>query len=69
MPLKYIYGKPEFVRFYGSVHGALFVLYVLYVFLAASEQNWGKGMIRKLLLVSLVPFGNFYADIKWLRGA
>ncbi len=66
MPLKYIFEQPQAVRMVGSVHGALFVLYVLYVFLTKVEYRWDAAKTRLLLLVSLIPFGNFYADKKWL---
>jgi integral membrane protein len=67
MPLKYIYGKPEFVRMYGSIHGGLFLLYVIYVLICKFEYNWNKIHALKLLLISFIPFGNFYADKHLLR--
>jgi integral membrane protein len=67
MPLKYILGMPEAVRMFGSIHGALFVAYVLYVVLSHVEYEWQFSKSLKLFLISLVPFGNFYADKKWLR--
>ena len=66
MPLKYFFEQPQAVRAVGSVHGALFVAYVLLVFLTKIEHGWGAAKTRLLLLISLIPFGNFYADRKWL---
>ncbi len=66
MPLKYFFEQPEAVRAVGSVHGALFVAYVLLVFLTKIEHRWSSSKTWLLLLISLVPFGNFYADSKWL---
>ena len=66
MPLKYFYEQPDAVRTVGSVHGALFVAYVLLVFLTKMEHRWDAAKTGMLLLVSLIPFGNFYADKKWL---
>ena len=66
MPLKYMYGYPQAVRTVGSIHGLLFVTYVLFVFQAKIERNWDARKAWQLLLISLVPFGNFYADKKWL---
>ncbi|MCC6279514.1 MAG: DUF3817 domain-containing protein [Saprospiraceae bacterium] len=66
MPLKYFFEQPQAVRMVGSVHGALFVLYILMVFLTQAEHRWGAAKTRLLLLISLIPFGNFYADRKWL---
>lgn len=66
MPLKYFFEQPQAVRSVGTVHGMLFVAYVLMVFLSKIEYRWDWAKTRKLLLVSLIPFGNFYADQKWL---
>jgi len=44
----------------------LFVAYVLLVFLTKIEHRWDWAKTRLLLLISLIPFGNFYADRKWL---
>ncbi len=66
MPLKYFFDQPEAVRTVGSVHGALFVAYVFLVFLTKIEHRWDAAKTGLLLLISLVPFGNFYADRKWL---
>lgn len=66
MPLKYMYSQPQAVRAVGTVHGLLFVTYVLFVFQAKIERNWDGRKTWKLLLISLIPFGNFYADRKWL---
>lgn len=38
MPMKYIWGDPSFVRMIGSIHGALFVLFALQLFLTAEEK-------------------------------
>jgi integral membrane protein len=66
MPLKYFFEQPQAVRTVGSIHGLLFVAYVLYVFLTKIEHRWDGAKTRLLLLVSLIPFGNFYADKRWL---
>ena len=66
MPLKYLYDQPQAVRSVGTVHGLLFVLYVLYVFLTKIEHRWDLVKTARLLLISFIPFGNFYADKKWL---
>lgn len=66
MPLKYLYDHPEAVRSVGMVHGMLFVTYVLFVFQAKVDRDWSADKTSNLLLISLIPFGNFYADRKWL---
>jgi integral membrane protein len=66
MPLKYFFAQPQAVRNVGTIHGLLFVAYVLFVLLTKIERRWDTAKTWRLLLVSLVPFGNFYADQKWL---
>lgn len=66
MPLKYFFEQPQAVRAVGTVHGLLFVAYVALVFLTKMEHRWSAAKTRLLLLISLIPFGNFYADRKWL---
>ncbi len=67
MPLKHIWGQPSAVKNFGSVHGLLFVLYILYVFLCKIEYRWTLKKILILLGISIIPFGNFYADKHYLK--
>jgi integral membrane protein len=52
---------------FGSVHGLLFVLYILYVFLCKIEYRWTMKKTLILLGISIIPFGNFYADKHYLQ--
>ena len=67
MPLKYLYNSPEMVQITGRIHGLLFVIYVLLVIQVGLELSWSGKKIILALLASIVPFGTFYADIKWFR--
>ena len=67
MPLKYVWGQPAAVRSFGSIHGLLFVLYVLYALLCKIEYRWSIPKTLILLGTSLIPFGNFYADKRYLQ--
>lgn len=67
VPLKYMWGQPAAVRAFGSVHGFLFVLYILYVFLCKIKYRWSVMKMFILLAISVIPFGNFYADRKFLQ--
>ena len=69
MPLKYWAGLPQMVRVVGMAHGLLFVLYVLYAFLAKVEYGWSFRKLALALLASVVPFGTFYADKHLFRPA
>jgi integral membrane protein len=67
MPLKHFWGQPTAVKSFGSVHGLLFVLYILYVVLCKIEYRWTLKKILFLLGISIIPFGNFYADKHYLQ--
>lgn len=66
MPLKYLAGDPTAVRWVGSIHGGLFILYVLAIFIAMSMQNWSFRKVVLALILSSVPFGTFYFERKYL---
>jgi integral membrane protein len=67
MPLKYIAGKPEAVRFTGMIHGLLFVLYIFNVIQATIEYGWSMKTMLLGILASVIPFGPFFADAKLFR--
>jgi integral membrane protein len=67
MPLKYFWDQPTAVKSFGSVHGLLFVLYLLYVFLCKIEYRWTLKKTLILLGISIIPFGNFYVDKHYLQ--
>ncbi|MCP1384676.1 DUF3817 domain-containing protein [Runella salmonicolor] len=67
MPLKYMADQPMAVKITGMAHGVLFVLYILYVIMAAVEYSWSIKKSVLAFLASLVPFGTFWADAKLFR--
>jgi integral membrane protein len=62
MPLKYVLHRPEAVRVVGLIHGVLFVSYVLLLAQNAIERRWPLRKVGLGLLLSVVPFGAFYAE-------
>lgn len=62
MPLKYIWGMPMAVRVVGSIHGALFLLFIYYIIQAYAAKNWSRRELVLALLSSVIPFGTFYVD-------
>lgn len=62
MPLKYVLHQPSAVRVVGLIHGVLFVSYVLLLAQNAIEQRWSLRKVGLGLLLSVVPFGAFYAE-------
>jgi len=60
MPLKYIFNIPEFVRPVGSVHGALFVLFIILLAILFFKYNLSFKKAFFAFLLSLLPFGTFF---------
>jgi len=69
MPLKYIFHHPEAVRIVGLIHGVLFISYVLLLVQNAIEQRWPLHKFGLGLLLSVVPFGAFYAERRLFQDA
>ncbi len=67
MPLKYIFNYPEANKVIGIIHGVLFIGYVVIVFLLQPEQKWSVKDTVIILLCSIIPFGTFWMDKKYLR--
>lgn len=68
VPLKYIGGYPQGSQVLGTIHGALFLWFVINTLSVGVEQNWKfKETTWKVLLACVIPFGTFYIDKKLLR--
>ncbi len=59
VPLKRITGEGLWVTLVGSLHGALFLLYVLAVLITAPALRWRLTTTFLALVASVVPFGPF----------
>ena len=66
MPLKYVWGNPEYVRVVGMAHGLLFVAYILFAIMTKFELNWKIKTLFIVFAASVIPFGTFYVDKKYL---
>jgi integral membrane protein len=67
MPMKYLFNNPEPTRMIGSVHGALFLLFLINAISVSIAENWQfKTRTWKVILASVLPFGTFYIDNKIL---
>ncbi len=63
LPLKYGFGIPEVSKVMGTVHGALFLLFVFNTLSVGVEYQWKfRETTWKVLLACIVPFGTFYID-------
>ncbi|MEK3799804.1 MFS transporter [Peribacillus sp. FSL H8-0477] len=62
MPLKYYADLPLAVTINGSIHGGIFVLYIVTILYAALRIQWSIGWSITALLAAFIPFGNFIFD-------
>tara|TARA_Y100000766_G_C18704584_1_gene505914 strand:+ start:36 stop:323 length:288 start_codon:yes stop_codon:yes gene_type:complete len=67
MPLKYIGGHEILVKLLGMPHGILFILYVISCVLLKSKMKWDTITTFIILSASIIPFGTFYVDHKYLK--
>ena len=67
LPMKYAFHNPLGTRIMGTIHGALFLLFVFNTLSVGVEQKWKFRTITwKVLLACIIPFGTFYIDRKIL---
>ncbi len=62
MPLKYMLGIPEAVKYVGMAHGALFIAYILVLLIATSKIKMPLWAMPAGVLGSFLPFGPFIFD-------
>ena len=62
MPLKYMLGIPEAVKYVGMAHGALFIAYILVLLIATSKIKMPLWALPAGVLGSFLPFGPFIFD-------
>ena len=67
MPLKYMAGIPEPVKYVGWAHGLLFMLFSLAVAQVAIVKRWSLVKVLAALVASVLPFGPFVLDAKLLK--
>ena len=66
-PIKYLANDPQYVKMLGMPHGLLFIAYVVLAFLLKSEYKWNTRQFSVVLIASIIPFGTFYVDKKYLK--
>jgi len=67
MPLKYLADIPEPNKYIGYAHGFLFIAYIILAVVFWMEKKWSVKMLAVLIIASLLPFGTFYMDKKYLK--
>ncbi|MGB5238356.1 MAG: DUF3817 domain-containing protein [Flavobacteriaceae bacterium] len=67
MPLKYWAGLPQYNIYVGYAHGFLFLAYITLAVVFFLEKNQKWDQLVRLILASLLPFGTFYIEERYLR--
>jgi integral membrane protein len=62
MPLKYMAGIPEPVKYLGWAHGVLFVLFIGLLLQVWVTYKWSFYKVVVAFVASLIPFGTFILD-------
>ena len=67
VPIKYYANDPSLVKLLGMRHGLLFVAYVILSLVSSKEYRWNSKKTLVVLISSVIPFGTFYVDYKYLK--
>jgi len=67
MPLKYLADMPLAVKYVGWAHGVLFMGYIVLAIPLFTRVKWPLERVYGVGLASLVPFGTFVLERRWLR--
>ena len=67
VPIKYLLDDPTYVKLLGMPHGILFVGYIIFAVIGKNKLKWSYIEFFIISAASLVPFGTFYVDKKYLR--
>lgn len=66
-PIKHFTDDPQYVKLLGMPHGLLFVGYVALAVLLRSTYKWDVKTMGIILVASILPFGTFYIEKKYLK--
>ena len=67
VPIKYFEGNEFYVKLLGMPHGILFILYIVLLVFIQKQMKWDIKTIGIVAIASIIPFGTFYVDKKYLR--
>ncbi|UKM64029.2 DUF3817 domain-containing protein [Flavobacteriaceae bacterium GSB9] len=66
-PIKYFGDDPQYVKLLGMPHGLLFIAYIAMAVIIRKDYNWNNRTFLVVLMASVIPFGTFYVDKKFLK--
>lgn len=67
VPLKYMLDNDNVVKLLGRPHGFLFIAYVIIAIGIMPKMKWDLKTLLIIILASILPFGTFWMDKKYLR--
>ena len=67
VPLKYLFNNVWLVKILGMPHGILFIAYIIFSLILYKKMKWSNLDFIIILSASLIPFGTFYIDRKYLK--
>lgn len=62
MPLKYFFGFPHAVKYFGWIHGVLFLVFFVLLIAAAIKYRWSIVRVIIYLIASVLPVIPFLLD-------
>ena len=65
-PIKYLLDNEQYVKALGMPHGVLFILYIVLAFWLQKKLQWTNKKLIIIMIASVIPFGTFYVDYKYL---
>lgn len=69
MPMKYFFNKPELVSSVGMAHGVLFIAYIAFATVLMMDKKWELKIYALICLASIIPFGTFIVENRFLKEA
>jgi integral membrane protein len=67
VPLKHFAKDPSWVKTLGMPHGMLFIAYIFLAIVMRQKMNWDNATFLKVIVASIIPFGTFYIDRKFIQ--
>tara|TARA_R110000868_G_scaffold364942_3_gene627823 strand:+ start:134 stop:436 length:303 start_codon:yes stop_codon:yes gene_type:complete len=62
MPLKYLFDSPLMVKYFGWLHGLLFMLYVFQLLYLTIQLKWKLRRLFFYFLAAFFPFAPFFVE-------
>ena len=66
-PIKYLLDNEQYVKALGMPHGILFIIYIVMALFIKKRMQWDHQSLTIIIIASIIPFGAFYIDYKYLN--